>query len=75
MKNLGRLLAEKVRRTGVRVVLEPMNRHERKVIHLALQENDNVLTYSAEDEPFRKVVIEPRRRRNEKGGAESERFS
>ena len=42
LKSLGRRLAEKVRRTGVRVVLEPMNRHERKIIHLALQENDNV---------------------------------
>ena len=75
LKSRGRRLAEKVRRTGTRVVLEPMNRHERKVIHLALQENDNVLTYSAGDEPFRKVVIEPRRRHSENGGGAGERFS
>ena len=75
LKSLGRRLAEKVRRTGARVVLEPMNRHERKVIHLALQENDNVLTYSAGDEPFRKVVIEPRHRRNERSSGAREEFS
>ena len=75
LKSLGRRLAEKVRRTGVRVVLEPMNRHERKIIHLALQENDNIVTYSAGDEPFRKVVIEPRRRRSERGGEAREEFS
>ena len=40
-------------------MLEPMNRHERKIIHMALQENRRVSTYSAGDEPYRKVVIEP----------------
>lgn len=55
-------LADRCCRTNQRVVLEPMNRHERKIIHLALQENHRVLTYSAGDEPFRKVVIEPKHR-------------
>ena len=55
-------LAERCCRTNQRVVLEPMNRHERKIIHLALQDNHRVLTYSAGDEPFRKVVIEPKHR-------------
>lgn len=55
-------LADRCCRTNQRVVLEPMNRHERKLIHLALQENHRVLTYSAGDEPFRKVVIEPKHR-------------
>lgn len=72
LKNLARRLAEKVRRTGGRVVLEPMNRHERKIIHLELQENDHVVTFSAGDEPFRKVVIESRRRRSERNGEDAE---
>ena len=55
-------LADRCCRTNQRVVLEPMNRHERKLIHLALQENHRVLTYSAGDEPFRKGVIEPKHR-------------
>lgn len=59
---LAERLAERCCRTNQRVVLEPMNRHERKIIHLALQDNHRVLTYSAGDEPFRKVVIEPKHR-------------
>ena len=57
-------LAEKVAHTHQRVMLEPMNRHERKVIHMALQDNRRVSTYSAGDEPYRKVVIEPSRGRS-----------
>ena len=51
--------------------LEPMNRHERKIIHMALQDSRKVSTYSAGDEPRRYVVIVPRRRRR----AESNRRS
>ena len=56
-------LAEKACRIGDEVHLEPMNRHERKIIHMALQDNRRVSTYSAGDEPRRYVVIAPRRRR------------
>lgn len=54
-------LAEKVRRTGEKVVLEPMSRHERKVIHTALQDDRRVITYSDGEEPYRKVVIAVKR--------------
>ncbi len=40
-----------------------MNRHERKIIHMALQDSRKVSTYSAGDEPRRYVVIVPRHRR------------
>ena len=40
-----------------------MNRHERKIIHMALQDNYRVSTYSDGDEPYRCVVIAPKRRR------------
>jgi spoIIIJ-associated protein len=56
-------LADKAVRTRQRIMLEPMNRHERKIIHMALQENRRVSTYSSGDEPYRKVVIEPVRGR------------
>lgn len=56
-------LAEKACRIGQEIHLEPMNRHERKIIHMALQDSRNVSTYSAGDEPRRYVVIVPRRRR------------
>lgn len=63
LRRLAARLAEKVVRTRQKVILEPMNRHERKIIHMALQGNHRVSTYSAGDEPFRKVVIEPYRER------------
>lgn len=50
-------LADKVKRTGEKVMLEPMSRHERKVIHMALQDERRIFTYSDGEEPFRKVVI------------------
>ena len=63
LRRLASRLADKALRTRQRIMLEPMNRHERKIIHMALQENRRVSTYSAGDEPFRKVVIEPMRGR------------
>ena len=51
-------LADKVKRTGERVALEPMNPHERKIIHMALQGDRRVTTLSDGDEPYRHVVIE-----------------
>lgn len=50
-------LADKVKRQGEKVVLEPMNAHERKIIHMALQNDHRITTYSEGDEPYRKVVI------------------
>lgn len=50
-------LADRVRRSGEKVILEPMARHERKIIHTALQDDRRVLTYSDGEEPYRKVII------------------
>lgn len=50
-------LADKVKRFGDKIVLEPMSRHERKIIHTALQDDRKIFTYSDGEEPFRKVVI------------------
>lgn len=60
LRRLALRLADKARHTGEKIMLEPMNRHERKIIHMALQDNHRVMTYSAGEEPFRKVVIEPK---------------
>lgn len=54
---LAKRLADKVHRTGEKIVLEPMSRHERKVIHTALQDDRRVITYSDGEEPYRKVVV------------------
>lgn len=54
---LARRLSEKVKRTGNKVVLEPMTPQERRIIHTALQNDAQVITYSEGEEPHRKVVI------------------
>lgn len=56
-------LADRVKHSGEKIVLEPMNRHERKIIHTALQDNRGVMTYSDGEEPYRKVVIDVRNNR------------
>ena len=61
LTRLARRLADKVKRTGERVALEPMNPHERKIIHMALQRDNRVTTLSEGDDPFRHVVIELRK--------------
>lgn len=56
---LSKRLAEKVARTGKKHTLEPMNPYERRIIHSALQSNEEVTTFSIGEEPYRKVVIAP----------------
>ncbi|MEC9488996.1 MAG: RNA-binding cell elongation regulator Jag/EloR [Halanaerobium sp.] len=59
-KTLERLairLARKAQRTDRRVVLEPMPPHERRIIHITLQEEEGINTYSEGVEPYRKVII------------------
>lgn len=58
LKRLARRIADKVRKTGRFVKLEPMNPYERRVIHSALQNDFYVNTYSEGDEPFRRVVVD-----------------
>lgn len=58
LESLAYNLAKKVRQTGQKVVLEPMNPYERRIIHSSLQNNRYVATYSEGDEPFRNVVID-----------------
>lgn len=58
LEQLADRLADKVKRSGKSVRLEPMNPYERKVIHAALQKNPNVTTRSEGEEPYRRVIIE-----------------
>lgn len=58
---LAKRLSDKVKRTGNRVVLEPMNPHERRIIHTALQDDTRISTFSEGDEPNRRIVISLKR--------------
>jgi len=63
LESLAGNLANKVRKTGKKFTLEPMNPYERRIIHSTLQNNKSVTTHSEGDEPYRKVVIVPNKRK------------
>ena len=52
-------LAAKAKKSGRRVVLEPMNPQERRVIHTALEEDPGVRSISEGEDPYRRLVIYP----------------
>lgn len=57
LRRLAARLADKVQKSGKRVVLEPMNPYERRILHSTLQDYDKVYTYSEGEDPFRSVVV------------------
>ncbi len=57
LENLAKNMASKVKRTKKSVTLEAMNPYERRIIHSALQNDNNVATHSEGEEPYRYVVI------------------
>jgi len=58
LKRLAKRIADKVRATNRQVKLEPMNPYERRIIHSALQNDLNIETFSEGDEPYRRVVVD-----------------
>ncbi len=58
LRKYARKKAQQVLKARRRTTLEPMNAYERHVIHSALQEMENITTYSTGTEPNRRVVIE-----------------
>ncbi len=57
--NLAKSLARTVVKTKKATTLEPMSANQRRIIHMTLQNNPNVKTYSVGDEPRRRVVVAP----------------
>lgn len=57
LTNLANKLARQVKEEGKPISLEPMNPLERKIIHMALQNDDNILTTSEGEENYRHIVI------------------
>ena len=70
LKSLAYKVAAKVVKYRKNMTLEPMNSYERHVIHTALQDYEEVSTYSTGSEPNRRVVVAyGRPRRSGKPGA------
>lgn len=59
LSNLARSLARTVIKNQKSASLEPMSANQRRIIHLTLQNNPKVKTYSVGEEPRRRVVIAP----------------
>ena len=57
LRKLAVRMANRCRKTGKRVALEPMNPYERRILHSALQADPTVTTHSAGEEPYRRVII------------------
>lgn len=62
LESLANNLAMKVKKTGKKFTLEPMSPNERRIIHSTLQKYKFIETHSEGEEPFRRVVIVPKKR-------------
>jgi len=62
LEEIGLRAAARAARQGSAVKLRPMSALERRVIHMALRDDLNVQTASEGDDPYRAVVVSPRRR-------------
>jgi spoIIIJ-associated protein len=61
LEGLASRLAEKVKRTGKPATIGQMNSHDRRIVHIALKNNNLVRTQSMGEGALRKLVIFPRK--------------
>lgn len=61
LEGLARRVAEQVRATGRPHVLDPMQAYDRRIIHMALREDDTVYTESSGEGENRKITIFPKK--------------
>ena len=59
LSNLANRVSQRVVKTGRSIELEPMNARERRVVHMALSDRDDVFTESSGSGEDRRVVISP----------------
>lgn len=69
LEALAQKTAQKALKYKKAVALEPMNPHERRIIHAALQDVEGVTTYSTGSEPNRKVIVAPEGMQPNQAGA------
>lgn len=61
LEEMARQAADRATRQKRSIKLRPMSAHERKVVHVALRNDRRVETASEGEEPFRQVVVTPKR--------------
>jgi spoIIIJ-associated protein len=57
LEDLAVKMAEKSKQTGKPVVLSPMNAHDRRIIHMALEKDKSLKTISRGDGLLKKIII------------------
>src|SRR5690554_2406246 len=60
LRRLANRVATRVGLHKKKETLYPMSPYERRIVHLALQNNEEVLTHSEGKDPYRRVVITPK---------------
>lgn len=58
LREFAKKMEDSVAKSKKKVVLEPMNSYDRKIIHTELQNSKIVTTYSVGNEPYRHIVID-----------------
>ena len=61
LKSMALKMGQKARRTGQSISLEKMNPYDRRIIHLALKNENGLNTKSIGEGIYKKVVIVPRK--------------
>jgi spoIIIJ-associated protein len=65
LEQLARRLADKAKATGRVVTLNPMSPRDRRVVHITLQSDEEVTTWSQGEGHFRRLLIGPRDERRQ----------
>ena len=59
LHKLAQRIARRARETGRSARLDPMNGKDRRIIHIALRDEDGVATMSTGEGPYRQVLVVP----------------
>lgn len=65
LEEMAKMTARRVQRTGQAVTTQAMDARDRRVVHVALQDDPFVETHSEGEEPFRRVVVALRQKKEE----------
>jgi len=68
---LAQKYGEKVKRSGRPITLNPMNPYDRRIVHMALQEDKDLKTISRGEGLYKKVVISPVKKKESQEDAAS----
>lgn len=72
LTGLALMLAEKLRKSGRTQSTRPLSAYQRRIVHLALEGEDDIQTSSKGDGPQRRVLIHFKRNRNQRNAPQVE---